>query len=105
MTPVYLISGALLLWLGGEVLVRSAGRLARAWGMSPLVVGLTVVAFGTSSPELAATLVASFRGSPEVALGTVVGSNIANLGLILGLTALVAPVFTRARFLRRGCRS
>jgi cation:H+ antiporter len=99
--PLLVLLGAALLFAGGELLVRSAGRLARAWGMSPLVVGVTVVAFGTSSPELAATLVASVRGFPEVALGAVVGSNISNIALILGLTALVAPVAAQARFLRR----
>jgi cation:H+ antiporter len=69
--------------------------------MSPLVVGLTVVAFGTSSPELAATIAANFKGAPAVALGNVIGSNIANLGLILGAAALVLPLVARARFLRR----
>ncbi len=69
--------------------------------MSPLVVGLTVVAFGTSAPELAATLAATLSGNPQVAYGNVVGSNIANLSLVLGLAALVRPLRTRARFIRR----
>ncbi len=93
--------GALLLYLGGEFLVRNATRLAAATGMSPLVIGLTVVAFGTSSPELATTLIAAVEGSPETALGNAIGSNIANLGLILGLAALLYPLRTRTRFLRR----
>jgi cation:H+ antiporter len=99
--PLLVLVGAALLFAGGEVLVGSAGKLARAWGMSPLAVGITVVAFATSSPELAAILMASIRGSAEVALGAVVGSNISNIGLILGFTALIAPVAARARFLRR----
>lgn len=95
------ILGAALLYLGGEVLVKNATRLARAMGVSPLTVGLTVVAFCTSSPELATTLAAALEGSPNTALGNVIGSNSANLGLILGLTALLYPLRTRVRFLRR----
>ncbi len=93
--------GAALLYVGGEVLVKNATRLARAVGVSPLTVGLTVVAFCTSSPELATTLAAALEGSPDTALGNVVGSNSANLGLVLGLTALLYPLRTRVRFLRR----
>jgi len=93
--------GVLFLYLGGELLVKNASLLARALGLSPLVVGLTVVAFGTSSPELAASLAAALRGAPEVAFGNVVGSNAANLGLILTLAALVRPIRAQARFLRR----
>lgn len=98
---VSIVAGVVLLWTGGEFLVRGASVLARALGMSPLVIGLTVVAFGTSSPELAASLAAVFKGAPAVALGNVVGSNIANLGLILGASALVLPLATRARFVLR----
>ncbi len=90
-----------LLYLGGEVLVDNSIRLARSFGVSRLVIGLTVVAFATSSPELAATLTAAFAGSPEIAVGNAFGSNVANLGLILGLSALVFPLTTTARFLRR----
>ncbi|WP_293170971.1 calcium/sodium antiporter [Oceanithermus sp.] len=90
-----------LLYLGGEGLVRYSVALARRLGISPLVVGLTVVAFGTSAPELAATLAAAFKGSPQMAYGNVVGSNIANLSLVLGLAALVRPLRTQARFIRR----
>ena len=95
------LAGILLLYLGGESLVRGAVALARTFGWSPLVIGLTVVSFGTSSPELASTLAASLGGAPEVAFGNVVGSNIANIGLILGLTALIWPLTTTARFLKR----
>lgn len=93
--------GAALLYLGGEILVNNATRLARAVGVSPLMVGLTVVAFCTSSPELATTLAAALEGSPDAALGNVIGSNSANLGLVLGLTALLYPLRTRVRFLQR----
>ena len=101
MDIILVLLGAALLYAGGEALVRGSVSLARLLGLSPLVIGLTVVSFGTSSPELAATLAASLRGSPEVAFGNVVGSNIANLGLILGLTGLIWPITTNARFLRR----
>jgi cation:H+ antiporter len=89
------------LYGGGDLLVKHAARLARVVGLSPLVIGLTVVAFGTSAPELAATVVAAVRGVPEIALGNVIGSNIANIGLILGLTALLYPLATRWGFVKR----
>jgi len=94
-------AGVALLYAGGEALVGGATALARRFGISPLVVGLTVVAFGTSSPELAATLVASLRGVPAVAVGNVIGSNIANLGLILGAAALFHSLTARWSFIWR----
>jgi len=93
--------GALLLYVGGEALVRSAVQLARIWGMSPLLIGLTVVAFGTSSPELAATVIAALHGQGDIAIGNVIGSNTANLGLILGTSALIFPIAAQAQFIRR----
>jgi cation:H+ antiporter len=93
--------GVIGLYGGGELLVRNASRLALTLGLSPLVIGLTVVAFGTSAPELAATLAAALRGAPELAVGNVIGSNIANVGLILGLMALVHPLATTWGFVRR----
>jgi len=101
MDYLLLVVGIALLYAGGEVLVSDASALARRLGMSPLVVGLTVVAFGTSSPELATTMAATLQGSPDVAFGNVVGSNIANLGLVLGAAALIYPLATRSVFLRR----
>lgn len=101
MNVVLVVIGLVGLYLGGELLVRSASSLARALGISPMVIGLTVVAFGTSAPELAATLVAALRGAPELAVANVVGSNVANIGLILGLTALAYPLASNASFLRR----
>lgn len=101
MAALLLIAGVVLLYLGGELLVANASRLARAFGLSSLVIGLTVVAFATSAPELFATLMAAYQGSPELGLGNVLGSNIANLGLILGFAAIVRPLLGKARFLRR----
>lgn len=80
-----------LLVLGAEWLVRGASRLAAAAGVSSLVIGLTVVAFGTSSPEMAVSVKAAWAGQADMAVGNVVGSNIFNLLAVLGLTSLVAP--------------
>jgi len=98
---LHLSVGIVLLYFGGEGLVRGASGLARRFGLSPLVIGLTVVAFGTSSPELVTSLLAVFRGTPDVALGNVFGSNIANVGLILGFSALLRPMHAAASMLRR----
>lgn len=92
MTFVLLLFGMLLLILGAELLVRGASRLAAIVGLSPLVIGLTVVAFGTSSPELAVSIQSAMSGKPEIALGNVVGSNIFNVLLILGLSAAIVPL-------------
>ncbi|GIW31580.1 MAG: sodium:calcium antiporter [Meiothermus sp.] len=94
-------SGVALLYFGGETLVKNAVILARSWGISTMVVGLTVVAFGTSSPELAASLAAALAGSPSIAIGNVVGSNILNILFILGLTALIVPIRAQAQFIKR----
>ncbi len=82
----------MLLLLGGETLVRSAVALARRLRVSPLLIGATVIAFGTSMPELVVTLQAALRGSPGIAYGNVIGSNIANLMLILGTAVAIAPI-------------
>ncbi|NPB09099.1 MAG: calcium/sodium antiporter [Thermodesulfobacteria bacterium] len=95
---IFLALGILMLYSGGEVLIRSATQLAVLLRLSPLFIGLTIVALGTSAPELAATLVASFKGAGSVAFGNVIGSNIANLGLVLGLVALIRPLRTTTRF-------
>ena len=92
MTFVILVLGLVILTVGAEVLVRGASRLAIACRISPLVVGLTVVAFGTSAPELVVSLESAYSGEPEVAVGNVVGSNIANVLLILGLSAIITPL-------------
>ncbi len=84
--------GLVMLITGGELLVSGATGLARRLGMSSLVIGLTVVAFGTSVPELFVSLTASLQGHPEIMIGNVVGSNIANIGLILGICGLISPL-------------
>jgi len=92
--------GLVLLVVGGEALVRGASRLATALGISPLVVGLTVVAFSTSAPELAVTVSSAWRGQPDIAVGNIVGSNIANVLLILGLSAAIAPLVVAQQLIR-----
>ena len=92
MTYLQLILGLALLLGSGEFLVRGSVGFARALGLSPLFIGLTLVGFGTSAPELVASLIAAFRDSPGIAVGNVVGSNIANVILILGVAALIAPM-------------
>nr|WP_272890845.1 calcium/sodium antiporter [Stutzerimonas sp. S1] len=100
MTFVYLIAGLVLLVAGAEVLVRGAAKLAARFGISPLIIGLTVVAFGTSAPETAVSVQASFNGSGDIAIGNVLGSNIANVLLILGATALIAPLLVSRQLIR-----
>lgn len=92
MDIVFVAAGLGLLLVGGEWLVSGAVRLATAWRLSPAVIGLTIVGFGTSTPELLTSLSAAFADAPGIAIGNVVGSNIANILLILGLTALIAAV-------------
>jgi len=98
---VLLVCGIGVLYYGAEWLVRGAARLAASLGVSPIVVGLTVVSFGTSAPELVVCTVAALSGSPDLAIGNVMGSNLANIGLILGLTALVRPFDVHTRVVRR----
>lgn len=100
MTFVYLIAGLVLLVAGAEVLVRGAAKLAAQFGIPPLIIGLTVVAFGTSAPETAVSVQAAFNGSGDLAIGNVIGSNIANVLLILGLTALIAPLIVSRQLIR-----
>lgn len=92
MTILYLLFGLLLLIAGGEALVRGAASLGRASGLSPLVVGMTIVGFGTSTPELLVSLQAALQDESAIAVGNVVGSNIANLLLILGCVSLIRPI-------------
>ena len=93
--------GLVALIAGAEAMVRGASRLAASWGISPLVVGLTVVAFGTSAPEMAVSVGAALSGSSDLAIGNVVGSNIANILLILGISALVAPLLVAEQIIRQ----
>ena len=95
-----LIAGLVLLVAGAEVLVKGASRIATAIGISPLVIGLTVVAFGTSSPELAVSVMASLNGTADIALGNVVGSNIFNVLLILGISSIIVPLVVAQQLIR-----
>ena len=95
------VLGVGVLYYGAEWLVRGSARLAASLGISPIVVGLTVVSFGTSAPELVVCTVAALGGNPDLAIGNVLGSNLANIGLILGLTAVVRPLDVQARVVWR----
>lgn len=86
-----LLLGGVLLYVGAEWLVRGGAGLARRFGVSPLIVGLTVVAYGTSAPEVIVGIQAGWTGHGQLALGNVIGSNIVNLGMVLGLTVLIRP--------------
>lgn len=94
------VAGFVLLLLGAEVLVRGASRLAIVGGISPLVVGLTVVAYGTSAPELAVTVFSTYQGQADIAVGNVVGSNISNVLLVLGISAVAAPLVVSRQLVR-----
>lgn len=96
-----LVVGLLLLSIGAELLVRGASRLAAAFGVSSLVIGLTVVAFGTSAPELAVSMRSAWLGQSDIALGNVVGSNIFNVLFILGLCAVILPLRVDRQLIRR----
>ncbi len=98
---VLVFLGVALLYYGGELLVENSIRLARNFSVSNMVIGLTVVAFGTSCPELAATVTAALEGAPDIAVGNAFGSNVANLGLILGIAALITPLTVTVGFIRR----
>ena len=97
---VLFVLGLILLVGGAELLVRGASRLAARCGISALVIGLTVVAFGTSTPELAVSIKAGLAGQADIALGNVVGSNIFNLLFILGLAALITPLVVSQQLVR-----
>ena len=100
MSLVLLIFGLLLLVVGGEFLVRSSVALSFKLNISKLVIGMTVVSFATSVPELIVSLHAALTGSPAIAINNVVGSNIANIGLVLGITALIGPIVVDKQFYR-----
>jgi cation:H+ antiporter len=101
MQGLFLLLGLVLLIGGGDILVRGAVRIAERLRLSPMLIGLTVVGMGTSMPELAASVQASLAGSPGIALGNIVGSNIANALLILGAAALIAPIAVQSKALWR----
>lgn len=96
----FVLAGLTLLYFGGEFLITGSLRIAQRFKISPFVIGATVMGFGTSSPELAVSILASFQDEAEVAVGNVIGSNIANVGLVLGLTALIVPLTIDQRRLK-----
>jgi cation:H+ antiporter len=98
---ISLLFGGLVLYLGAEWLVKGSAGLARAFGVKPLVIGLTVVAYGTSAPELAVSTAAILEDASAIVLGNIIGSNIANIALILGLTALISPPAVDGQLIRR----
>ena len=93
--------GFVLLYFGAEWLVKGSSSLARSLGVTPIVIGLTVVAFGTSAPELVVSLISSIKGKSMIAVGNVVGSNICNIALVLGLSALFNPIKSDPSVIRR----
>ena len=99
-TVVILIIGLIILIVGGDYLVRGSSSIALRLHLSPLVVGLTIVAFGTSAPELVISIQSALKGSPDLAMGNVVGSNICNLALVLGITAVINPVRVQSNSIR-----
>lgn len=100
LTTVFLLGGFLVLTIGAEFLVRGASHLALKLGVAPLIVGLTIVGFGTSAPELAVSIKAALANSSGIALGNVIGSNIANIGLILGISAFISPIHVKPEITR-----
>ncbi|MCK8046567.1 calcium/sodium antiporter [Shewanella sp. 1CM18E] len=96
-----ILGGFLILTVGAEALVRGASQIALRLGLTPLIIGLTIVAFGTSAPELAVSVKSAIAGNSGIALGNVIGSNIANIGLILGITALIRPIKIESQMVRR----
>lgn len=96
-----IIAGFILLIWAADRLISGASALARNLGVSPLIVGLTIVGFGTSAPEMLVSAMASIRGAPSLAIGNAIGSNIANIGLILGITGLIYPLKVESITLRR----
>ncbi|MBU0600856.1 MAG: calcium/sodium antiporter [Gammaproteobacteria bacterium] len=101
MTTLFFALGIVALIAGAEALVRGASKLALSFGISPLVVGLTIVAFGTSSPELAVSVQSAWNGQTDMAVANVVGSNILNVLLILGLSALITPLLVDRQLIRQ----
>ena len=98
---IQLVAGFLLLVWGADRLVAGASATARNLGVSPLIIGLTIIGFGTSAPELVVSAVASLKGNAGLAIGNAIGSNIANMGLVLGITALIFPLRIKSNALKR----
>ncbi|NUM82219.1 calcium/sodium antiporter [bacterium] len=99
-TLILFLAGLVFLVAGAEMLVKGASRIAAALGISPLVIGLTVVAFGTSAPEMAVSVQSSLEGQADIAIGNVVGSNIFNVLFILGISAIITPLIVQQQLIR-----
>jgi cation:H+ antiporter len=97
---MYLIFGGLVLSYGANQFVKAASSLAMTFKISPVIIGLTIVAFGTSAPEMAVNILAAYEGSTELAMGNVVGSNIFNVSFILGICAIIAPLYVSNQLIR-----
>jgi len=97
---LYFVIGLVALYFGGERLVSGASNLARMLGISPMVIGLTVVAFGTSSPEFLVCIMAALQGSSDIVVGNIVGSNISNIALILGVSAILCPIVINVKLIK-----
>ena len=91
----FIIVGFILLILGGDVLIKGAVSIAQKLKLSPTIIGITFIGFGSSIPELVTSIEAALAGSPGIAIGNIVGSNIANIMLVLGVSALIAPIYVR----------
>ena len=98
---IQLVAGFLLLVWGADRLVAGASAFARNLGVAPLVIGLTIIGFGTSAPELVVSAVATLKGNAGLAVGNAIGSNIANMGLVLGITAMIYPLRLESTALKR----
>jgi cation:H+ antiporter len=98
---LFVVVGIVLLWGSAEFLVRGATILGTRAGLSAIVIGLTIVSIGTSAPEFVVSVAAALSGNPDLAVGNVLGSNLANIGLILGVTALIGPIQIQSRVVRR----
>lgn len=97
-TIVFLIFGLLMVIFGGNVVVNNASKIAMQWGMSEALVGITIVAIGTSLPELVTSAVAAYKGQSDIALGNIIGSNLFNVLFILGTSAVINPIFASGKF-------
>ena len=98
---VWFVVGLVLLVVGAEALVRGASKIALSFGVSPLVIGMTIVAYGTSAPDMAVSVQGALTGQVDIAIGNVVGSNIFNVLFILGASALIAPLVVNAQLIRQ----
>ena len=98
---LFLIGGIVLLYYGAAFLVKGSANIARILGVKPLIVGLTIVAFGTSMPELAVSIFGVLQGASDISVGNIIGSNVANIGLILGSAGLIAPIALRYHHIRQ----